>query len=189
MSDAVAGHTLFIHGSKVDEGNLASLKATKDERKQTIASTRHLSDHTATPPPGCNAACGSKDTTGLPVGTSTGCDVTCAGESPRFGGFECGAGDSETFGFMCRLCFVDVEEARRQEQSLALARSDMEGGQEASHVIMCDTMRPPEAAECSSKCGRKEDTVSQPGRARSFSVIGCTRPICRARPLSKNRLR
>ena len=62
---------------------------------------------------------------------------------------------------MCRLCFVDVEEARRQEQSLALTRSDIEGGEEASHIIMCDTMRPPEAAECSDKCGRKKDTVSE----------------------------
>ena len=62
---------------------------------------------------------------------------------------------------MCRLCFVDVEEARRQEQSLALTRSDIEGGEEASRIIMCDTMRPPEAAGCSDKCGRKKDTVSE----------------------------
>ena len=167
VSDAVAGHTLFIHGSRVDEGSLASLEATKDERKQTIASRRHLSDDTATPPPACNAACGSGDAAVLPVGTSTVCDDTCAGESPRFGGFGCGAGHSDTFGSMCRLCFVDVEEARRHEQSLALMRADLEEGQEASHVIMCDTMRPPEAAECSGKCGRKKDTVSQPGREHS----------------------
>ena len=163
MSDAVAGHTLFIHGSRVDEGNLASLKAAKDERKQTVASRRHVD--TTMPPLACNAACGSEDDTGLPVGISTVCDDTCAGESPRFGGFGCGAGDSDTFGSMCRLCFVDAEEARRQEHSLALTRSDLKGGQEATHVIMCDTMSPPEAAECSSKCGRKKDTVSQPGRA------------------------
>ena len=161
VSDAVAGQTLFVHGSRVDEGNLASLKATKHERKQTRASVRRLSDDIETPPPACNAACGSETISGLPVGTSTVCDDTCAGKFTRFGGFLCGAGDSDRFGSMCRLCFVDVEEARRQEQSLALTRSDIEGGEEASHIIMCDTMRPPEAAGCSDKCGRKRDTVSE----------------------------
>ena len=160
VSNAVAGQTLFIHGSRVDEGNLASLEATKHERKQTRASIRRLSN-SKTAPPACNAACGSEDAAGLPVGTSTVCDDTCAGISARFGGFLCGAGDEDRFGSMCRLCFVDVEEARRQEQSLALTRSDIENGEEASHIIMCETMRPPEAAECSDKCGRKKDTVSE----------------------------
>lgn len=159
VSDAVAGQTLFIHGSRVDEGNLASLDATKHERLQAFASGRRLSDDTETPPPACNAACGI-DVAGLPVGTSTVCDDTCDGASARFDGLLCGAGDSDRFGPMCRLCYVDVGEARRQEQSLALMRSDVEGGPEASHVIMCDTMRPPEAAECSEKCGLKKDTVS-----------------------------
>ena len=160
VSDAIAGQTLFIHGSRVEEGNMASLKATKHERKLAYASSRRLSDDTDVPSAVCNAACGSADITGLPVGTSTVCDDTCTAESSRFGGFLCGASDAEKFGYMCRLCYVDVEVARREEQSLALTRSDLEGEQEAPHVIMCDTMRPPEAAECSDKCGRKKDTVS-----------------------------
>lgn len=153
VSDAVAGQTLFIHGSMVDEGNLESLKATK----KATATGRRLSAHSSV----CQAACGSQDAAGLPVGTSTVCDNTCTGDSSaRFGGFLCGAGDSERFGSMCRLCYVDVEEARKQEQSLALERSSVGGEQVASHVIMCDTMRPPEASDCSDKCGLKKDTVS-----------------------------
>ena len=160
VSNAVAGQTLFIHGSRVDEGNLASLNATKHERNQASSSLHSLAEDGETPGAACNAACGSTDTAGLPAGAATVCDDTCAGDSGRFGGFLCGAGDSERFGYMCRLCYVDIEEARREEQLLALARSDVKVEQEAAHVIMCDTMRPPEAAECSDKCGRKKDTVS-----------------------------
>lgn len=166
MSDAVAGQTLFIHGSRVDEGNLASLKSIlkakegdRYVRTPALATGRRLSAET---PAVCHDTCGSADTAGLPPGTSTVCDNTCAGDSARFGGFLCGAGDSDKFGFMCRLCYTDADEARREEQSLALARP--EGDQEASHVIMCDTMRPPDAADCSDKCGRKDDTVSGQGK-------------------------
>ena len=127
--------------------------------------------------PACNAACGGEHAAGLPVGTSTVCDDTCAGKSTRFDGFLCGAGDTDRFGSMCRLCFVDGEEARRQEQSLALTRSDLEGGKEASHVVMCDTMRPPEAAECSDKCGRKKDTVREQLKRHTLGLM-----IGRARP-------
>lgn len=158
VSDAVAGQTLFIHGSRVDEGNLASLSATRLEKNKATATGRRLS-HDGDEP-SCNTACGSSDTAGLPAGTSTVCDNTCGGETARFGGFLCGAGDSDRFGFMCRLCYNDIDEARKEEQSLALARSSVEGEQVASHVIMCDTMRPPEAADCSDKCGLKKDTVS-----------------------------
>ena len=172
VSNAIAGQTLFIHGSGIDEGNLASLKATKHERKQAHASSHGLVKSPENPSPKCNAACGDV-TVGLPVGTATVCDDTCAGESARFGGFLCGAGDSDKFGYMCRLCYVDVEEARREEQSLARMRSDINGEHEASHVIMCDTMRPPEAAECSDKCARKKDTVSR-WKANSFGrPIAC----------------
>lgn len=152
VSDAVAGQTLFIHGSMVEEGNLESLKAT---RKATAGGHRLFDDGAL-----CHSACGSEDYAGLPVGTATVCDDTCSGESTRFGGFLCGAGDSDRFGSMCRLCYVDVEEARKREQSLALARSPGEGQQENSHVIMCDTMRPPEASDCSDECGIKKDTVT-----------------------------
>lgn len=168
VSDAVAGQTLFIHGSRVEEGNLASLRATNYGRTSATATGRRLSDDTHSV---CHTACGSADTAGLPAGTSTVCDDTCDGESARFGGFLCGAGDSAKFGSMCRLCYTDVDEARREEQSLALARPA--GDQEASHVIMCDTMRPPDAADCSDKCGRKEDTVS----GENFMEASCFCPI------------
>lgn len=167
VSDAVAGQTLFIHGSRVEEGNLASLKATKHEREQASAPSYRLAGDTETPPAACKPACGSANAADLPVGTSTVCDDTCSGESARFGGFLCGAGDSDKFGSVCRLCYIDVEEARLQEQSLALTRFDHEDEQETSHVIMCDTMRPPEAAECSDKCRRKKDTVRERGRKAS----------------------
>ena len=33
VSDAIAAETLFIHGSYVDEGNIASIEATKSSRR------------------------------------------------------------------------------------------------------------------------------------------------------------
>lgn len=152
VSDAVAGQTLFIHGSRVDEGNLASVKDTK----KATATKRRLSAELAA----CHTACGGEDIVGLPVGTSTVCDDTCAGESARYGGFLCGAGDSDKYGPMCRLCYNDVDEARKKEQSLIQAIPSVDGEEEASHVIMCDTMRPPEASDCSDTCGPKKDTVN-----------------------------
>lgn len=101
----------------------------------------------------CNEACGNDAAafaSGLAHGTSTVCDPTCTASGSRFGGYLCGAGDSEKFGAMCRVCYTDAAEAREAESKLA-------GG---LHVIMCDTGRPPAAAvDCSDECSLKKDTV------------------------------
>lgn len=119
----------------------------------------------------CEAACGNDGDDGggiLPAGTSTFCDPTCtAALDSRFGGYLCGAGDSERFGATCRMCYMDVEEARKAERTL----SDSDG----LHVVMCDTQRPPAALECGDKCGIKKDTV----RA---CVLGCLRTSRAAAP-------
>ncbi|CAM9712766.1 unnamed protein product [Ectocarpus sp. 4 AP-2014] len=45
VSDAVAGKTLFIHGSSVDEGNVASYEATEADASVDVAATqRHLTE-------------------------------------------------------------------------------------------------------------------------------------------------
>ena len=74
------------------------------------------------------------------------CDATC-GTAGR--GYLCGAGDSVRFGGMCRVCFTDEDVAREAQRKTS-------GGK---HVVMCDTMRPPPAAECTHACGLKKDTV------------------------------
>ena len=190
VSDAIAGQTLFIHGSRVDEGSGASITATaaaKKSKKRTtkaeaggggavLKTKRRLrrwrrlesADEGSS---GCSGSCGSgKDTTGLPDGTSTVCDPTCGSSDAdsRFGGFLCGAGDSALFGDMCRLCYVCPRAARNAQLAL---RSSFDGGagNEERAVIMCDTMEPPppppesaavDAAGCSDKCNQKKDTVS-----------------------------
>lgn len=48
VSDAIAGKTLFIHGSSVDEGNIASIKATKaDKKKHSKTSKKHKTIETS----------------------------------------------------------------------------------------------------------------------------------------------
>lgn len=98
----------------------------------------------------CKEACGSDAAaSSLVRGTSTVCDPTCTASGSRFDGYLCGAGDSETFGAMCRMCYIDVAEAREAESKLAAGL----------HVIMCDTKRPPAAVECSDMCRLKKNTV------------------------------
>lgn len=101
----------------------------------------------------CEAACGHDGGDGgiLPAGASTFCDPTCTAFGSRFGGYLCGAGDSARFGAACRMCYADVEEARKAERML----SDADG----LHVVMCDTQRPPAASECSDRCRLNKDTV------------------------------
>ena len=144
MADAVASGSLFIHGSMVDEGSVASWRATATTRRSLRVKADERKELA------CTTACG-KVGAGLPVGASTVCDVTCA-EGGRFDGYLCGAGSSIKFGAMCRLCFNDVEEARKAESRL----------KNGKHVIMCDTMRPPAAVDCSDECTIKKDTVRMP---------------------------
>ena len=104
----------------------------------------------------CANACGGIGA-GFPAGASTVCDSTCS-EGGRFGGYLCGAGDTVKFGPMCRLCFNDIKEARQAESRL------MDG----KHVIMCDTMRPPAADDCSDECALETNTVSLPEHLPTF---------------------
>ena len=142
VAEAVAGGSLFIHGSMVDEGSIASSRATAIARSSLFTKPDEAEELA------CAPACGGAGA-GLPAGASTVCDATCT-EGDRFGGYLCGAGDSIKFGAMCRLCFTDVAEAREAESRL----------KDGKHVIMCDTMRPPPAADCSDECAIAKDTVS-----------------------------
>lgn len=145
VTDAVAGQTLFIHGSSVSEGSIKSSRA---------ASTRRQRDDEAT----CENAC-TVGVTGAPDGTSTICDATCSPPNARFDGFLCGAGDVAKYGPMCRTCYVDLEAALKVDRQL-MASHDDRTDSVAKHVIMCDTGRPPEASSCSEECTLQTNTVS-----------------------------
>lgn len=143
VSAAVAGDTLFIHGSSVEGGS------------GTIKMSRHLSsDLGAERVSQCEAACGSHEA-GLPPGLSTVCDPSCDSNG-RYASHLCGAGDPNKYGSMCRLCYTDQRAALIAEAELRRGDSPYE---EPKHVIMCGTRRPPNALECTSKCGLKTDTV------------------------------
>lgn len=147
VTDAVAGDTLFIHGSSVSGGS--------------IDTRREASDHVAEQPEPklmCESACG-KEMLGLPEGMSTVCDATCSVEEARFGGFLCGAGNTRKYGAMCRMCYVDLDVAIQADRKLRVS-SDHQGDSGAMHVIMCDTLKPPQVSGCSEECSRRKDTVS-----------------------------
>lgn len=141
IGTALAGDTLFIHGSRIEGGS----RNTIDEQ---------VSAETAEAMLPCDASCGSSD--GLPNGMSTVCDASCD-LNGRFGGHLCGAGDSARYGSSCRLCYTDQVMALAAEAELR--KGDSEDA-EGKHVIMCDTMRPPAALQCDDKCALKTDTVS-----------------------------
>lgn len=152
LSNAVAGDTLFIHGSSVEGGSRA-----------LSSPRRKLLDEALTPEVSCEAACGNADSVvgdNLPTGISTVCDASCDTEN-RFDGHLCGAGDSTKFGSSCRACYTDQQAALRAEAELRKwdVSSD-DTAEQAKHVIMCDTMRPPPAMDCSAECSEKSDTVS-----------------------------
>ena len=175
VSDAVAGNTLFIHGSRVDDGNIASRKAAselktkrtevpptgrKRIRNRKSRKGRHLrfqdEGNETAHEPDCTRSCGPDgDTSGLPEGTSTVCDNRCGNDRAGFSSFFCGAGNSNKYGSMCRLCFQDEDEARHVQHNLAKDESDPRHGR----VIMCYSMRPPESEGCTSDCLSKTYTV------------------------------
>lgn len=152
LSTAVAGDTLFIHGSNVEGGS------------GSIAVGRLLGAVVEDEAPvSCTDACG--DAEGLPAGLSTVCDPSCDLNN-RFDGHLCGAGNANKFGSSCRWCYTDQRAALVAEEALRRADgSDVE----PKHVIMCDTLRPPSALDCSSKCALKTDTVSPKPRLEGAS--------------------
>lgn len=158
VSDAIAGQTLFIHGSRVDDGSGASIKATaaaakrnsnkkeedktsiRDDQATTTMATKRRwrrrlsadqkSQRRKMRSSECPSACGSKETRkALPRGTSTVCDATCGGgDDARFDGFLCGAGDSEKFGGLCRLCYTRVDDALEAQRALLSSHGAGGGG-------------------------------------------------------------
>lgn len=147
VSDAVAGETLFIHGSSIENGSMASIEAaSRRSRRRSLRARHEAGEEQEDDLLLCEAACGEPSEGVFPAGVSTVCDATCdiAGR-----GYLCGAGDSSRFGGMCRVCFTDEDVARKAQRKTS-------GGR---HVVMCDTMRPPPAAECTDTCGLKKDTV------------------------------
>ena len=168
VGTAVAGDTLFIHGRTVEGGGRLS-----SHRK--LAAEEASGSETW-----CEPSCGDADAaaaTNLPDGVSTACDASCGVEN-RFGGYLCGAGDSQKFGGSCRLCYTDQEAALRAEAELRkMDDFYAEGDAEARHVVMCDTMRPPSALGCSSECADKKDTVRV---EQLFSFFGYTTCVMHA---------
>lgn len=105
--DAVAGGTLFIHGTPTDGG-------------VSMAGSNELAER-------CTVSCGFRFSNAhaamAPSGTATVCDRSCyAGgrDGARFGGHLCGAGDVAIYGAHCRTCFTDLGEAEAAEETLAL---------------------------------------------------------------------
>ncbi|CAM9459802.1 unnamed protein product [Scytosiphon promiscuus] len=193
VSDAVAGQTLFIHGKRVDGATVpaaakagssnivADKRRVKRDRKRrhrrrrrrlaAAASVATAEKGAGQPVAACSSHCGAgSDNRGLlPAGTSTVCDATCvadgAGNVGSFSGLLCGAGDPKRFGSACRLCYVDLDEAREAERrgprksSLTFfgAESHVQPPPQQQHVVMCDTMRPPEAKRSEENAGRGTD--------------------------------
>lgn len=182
VGNAVASETMFIHGSlsggggtqfvserareaaaaaAVSRGGLVSTTAAESLK---LAGSSVATAAAGSQPPsatvGCRPECGSAGSGG---GPSTVCDPEgCSaadGGSGRVGDGLCGAGDEERYGGHCRRCYMDADEAIEAERVLErqAGQAGQEGGQ---HVVMCDTLRPPQSTNCSLKCAAKVDTVS-----------------------------
>lgn len=165
---------MFIHGSMSggggtqfvsDHARAVAAAAALERGETTTAATAESSRLSSVAPgesrpgaAGCQPECGGAVREGV---LSTVCDpVACSSAGGwRVGGMLCGAGDEERYGMGCRQCYLDNDEALRAERLLEsqARQSGHEGGQ---HVIMCDTMRPPQSTNCSKKCATKLDTVS-----------------------------
>lgn len=102
---------------------------------------------------GCNSACGDPSMFDGPPGTSTVCDERCVTVEGRYDAkpSACGAGEASQLGRACRMCYTDrgaAVTAKKESPSSAV-----------DDVIMCDTKRSPEAADCSSKCASSPHAV------------------------------
>lgn len=177
--DAVASHTLFIHGSRTGGGAFQfSADSQEVAGEGVVAAAAADGGRFLDFDQQCKQPCGTTNPELGVVGTSTVCDHSCQSgrAGARFHGLLCGAGDAETYGTHCRLCYVDLAEARRAEEALRFdSRTEVKEHvarlkgvvviqqrqqHHTEHVIMCDTLRPPQSADCSTKCARKVDTVS-----------------------------
>eukprot|EP00903_Cladosiphon_okamuranus_P005533 g5510.t1 len=165
VGNAVASDTMFIHGSLSGGGGTQFVSESAREAAAAAAESLALtgSSVAATTAVGCRLECGSAASGGGGGGggPSTVCDPEgCSAIQPwRVGGKDCGAGDKERYGSDCRRCYVDIDEALEAER--VLERQARQAGEETGrqHVIMCDTLRPPQSTNCSVKCATKTDTV------------------------------
>lgn len=185
VGNAVASETMFIHGSLSGGGGsqfvsdraraaAAATALAKSGGKISTQAAESLrltgsSVAAANTAVGCRPECGSSaDSAGSADGRPpTVCDpVGCRSAAATEGwsglidgGKVCGAGDEERYGSDCRRCYVDTGEALEAERLLEsqARQAGLEGGR---HVIMCDTLRPPQSTNCSLKCATKVDTVS-----------------------------
>lgn len=154
---AIEHDTLFIHGSLTGGGG-SMFKASVTgalARKTMLRGGGQSSDE-------CTDACGRAESSAAAHGGSSVCDRTCyAGKGgARFGGFMCGAGDASKYGKQCRMCYLDLEEARKAQRLLLEEFVEGRGVEELKHVVMCETLLPPTPSTCSAKCAMKDDTVS-----------------------------
>ncbi|CAM9443683.1 unnamed protein product, partial [Ectocarpus sp. 8 AP-2014] len=154
VSDAVAGKTLFIHGSSVDEGNVASYKATEGDASVDVAATqRQLTEDVpkwkaqekwrnnsvpkwksnqkwkqqyedSSDDEGCMDGCEYTSKDGT---RGRVCDSNCSG-SDAYGTLGCAAKNGK-YGADCRACYNDVEKARKQDTP-------------ENRAIMCSTKMP-----------------------------------------------
>ncbi|CAM9930909.1 unnamed protein product [Ectocarpus sp. 6 AP-2014] len=134
--DAVAGGTLFIHGTPTDGG-------------VSMAGSNELAER-------CTVSCGfqfpNAHSAMAPSGTATVCDRSCyAGgrDGARFGGHLCGAGDVAIYGAHCRTCFTDLGEAEAAEDILALQERLVlarKGATRTGKVALEESWRSDEAA-------------------------------------------
>lgn len=149
LRQAVSKDTLFIHGSASSSGGKAN------SHKSNLPETHHRFARD------CTAACGSASSVDVFAGSSTFCDESCSPSwsvtGPRFGGYNCGAGNSSMYGNSCRLCYTSQSAALVADRELAplneLPSAD------AHHVVMCDTGKPSPASNCSAECANHENTV------------------------------
>ena len=196
IGNAVARETMFIHGSLTGGGGTqfvsAKTRATTSRVVDASEAGQAAGGVTGSSLPhspaaaaaavaaasaDCKPACGGGSAAGAAGAGGGGalytvCDHAACSLAGGWRAREnlCGAGDEEKFGRHCRACYLDEGEALEADRLLeAQARqAGQDGGQ---HVIMCDTMRPPQSTDCSLKCATKSDTVSTLKRWRKSYVI------------------
>lgn len=147
---AFAADTLFIHGSSKSGGRVWNIGETGDGTELSVSAE------------GCNTACLTRSKHAPFSDVSTVCDATCLSNNPlyesRFRGYNCGVGNPSKYGEGCRRCYMNRSEALVADESMATA--DTSTSQPDIHVVMCNTLKPPEAMTCSKPCDDDQDSVS-----------------------------
>ncbi|CAM9328797.1 unnamed protein product, partial [Ectocarpus sp. 12 AP-2014] len=176
------GGTQFASGATAENGGDAAAASEGGNSLRIMASLEAIAagegvggggPSTRLATPECRTECGSTVSWDLLGGGGGGdgvidmatvcdyatCSAATAGSADgKSGAWSCGAGDEERFGKHCRPCYFDAEEALKADR--VLQNQTREAGEEQpDHVIMCDTLRPPEALTCSLKCATKKDTI------------------------------